>query len=52
MIFYLRFPLAEMEDAEEAFPLCSVQTGSAGADGVYINKIKSMRKRKAATEGT
>lgn len=41
-----------MEDAEEAFLLCSAQTGSAGADGVYINKMKSMRKKKAAAEGT
>lgn len=39
-----------MEDAEEAFPLCSAQTGSAGADGVYKNEIKQMRKREAAAE--
>lgn len=47
---YLRFPPAKMEDAEEAFPLCSAQTGSAGADGVYKNEITRMRKRKAAAE--
>lgn len=41
-----------MEDAEEAFLLCSAQTGGAGVDGVCKNKMKLMRKRKAAAEGT
>lgn len=39
-----------MEDAEEAFPLCSAQTGSAGADRVYKNEIKQMRKRKSSCQ--
>lgn len=39
-----------MEDAKKAFLLCSAQTGSAGADGVYKNEIKRMKMRKATAE--
>lgn len=41
---YLRFPLAELEDTQEAFFLCSAQTGSAGANGVYEKKPKRKRR--------
>lgn len=43
---YLGFPPAELEDTQEAFLLCSVQTGSTGADGVYEKKKKRRSRRR------
>lgn len=47
---HLVFPLAELEDSQQAFLLGPGKAGGAGADGVCGRRSKSERARRGATD--